>query len=77
MAIFDHEGNVCSYVVDRVDCTCVTAETRRFSTARLARGLIGAYNERPHGDSTVPPYSVTARIVVGVQGTGRGALRST
>ena len=34
------------------------------SPARLARGLIGAYNERPHGDSKVSPYSVKARIRV-------------
>ena len=38
------------------------------SPARLARGLIGAYNERPHGDSKVPPYSVKARVGVCVQG---------
>ena len=31
----------------------VTTETRPFSTARLARGLVGAYNDRPHGDSKV------------------------
>ena len=32
------------------------------SPAELARGLIGAYNERPHGDGKVPPYLVKARI---------------
>ena len=32
------------------------------SPARLARGLVSAYNERPHGDSKVPPYSVKARL---------------
>ena len=32
------------------------------SPARLVRGLIGAHNERPHGDSKVPPYSVKARL---------------
>ena len=45
--------------------SCVTAvcyETRPFSTARLARGWIGAYNERPHGDSKVTPCSVRARL---------------
>ena len=42
------------------------------SPARLVRGLIGAYNERPHGDSTVPPYSVKARL-----GLMRSALAAT
>ena len=41
---------------------CVTTETRHFSTGRLARGLVGAYNDRPHGDSKVPPYSVKAQL---------------
>ena len=42
---------------------CVATETRPFSTARLTRGLVGAYNERPQVvlvvsvDSKVPPYS--------------------
>ena len=40
---------------------CPTSETWHLSTARLARGSAGAYNERPHGDSQVPPYSVQAR----------------
>ena len=35
---------------------------RAVSPARLVRGLIGAHNERPHGDSKVPPYSVKARL---------------
>ena len=47
------------------------------SPARLVRGLIGAYNERPHGDSKAPPYSVKARIRVDAQCTGRGALRES
>ena len=35
-------------------------EAPALSPARLARGLMGAYNERPRGDSKLPPYSVTA-----------------
>ena len=35
---------------------------RAVSPARLVRGLIGAHNGRPHGDSKVPPYSVKARL---------------
>ena len=32
-----------------------------------AMGLTGAHNERPHGDSKVPPYSAQARIRVDAQ----------
>ena len=42
---------------------CGATETRQFTTARLVRGLVGAYNERPHGDSKVPPYSASARFM--------------
>ena len=41
---------------------CVCNRDAAVSPARLARGLIGAHNERPHGDSKVPPYSVKARL---------------
>ena len=43
-----------------------TAETRHFRTARLARGSVGAHDERALGDSKVPPYSVKARFRVGL-----------
>ena len=66
-----HAQIVCYNKDAQIVCYNKDAEV---SPARLARGL---YNERPHGDSKVRPYSVKARIGVDAQCTGWGALRST
>ena len=38
----------------------LTTETQHFSEAQQATGLVGAYNERPPGDSKVPPLGERA-----------------
>ena len=52
---------------------CATTNTRLFNTARLVSGLVGAYNERPHGDSKVQEcvcYSRDAAFRHGAAGEG-------